>query len=85
MFKKYGFIIGLICAILISLLLGFFDEDQPFQIIGSILTNLIVLIIVTLIYCLFKSFKEFDYKFGIVSLIFLSLIVLEKMINSFIS
>ena len=81
MLRKFGFIIGLICAILISFLLGFFDEDQPFQIIGTVLTNLIVFIIVTSIYCLFKNFKDFDYKFSIVSLVFLVLIVLEMLIN----
>jgi chromate transport protein ChrA len=81
MLRKFGFVIGLLSAIIISFLLGFFDEDQPFQIIGTVLTNLIVFIIVTSIYCLFKSFKEFDYKFGIVSLIFLALIVLEMLIN----
>jgi len=84
MLRKFGFVIGLISAIIISLLLGLFDENQPFQIIGSVLTNLIIFIIVTSIYCLFKNFKDFDYKFGMVSLIILILIVLETIINNFI-
>ena len=84
MLRKFGFVIGLISAIVISLLLGLYDENQPFQIIGTVLTNLIVFIIITSIFCLFKNFKYFDYKFGMVSLIILILIVLETIINNFI-
>ena len=84
MFRKFGFLIGLVCAIIISLLLGLYNENEPIQLIGKVLTNLVFLILITSIYCLFKGFKDFDFKFGIVSITCLILLVFEMIINKFL-
>lgn len=84
MLRKFGFAIGLLSAIIISLLLGLYNENEPLQFIGKVLTNLIFLIVITSIYSLFKGFRDFDFKFGIVSIICLTLLVLEMIINKFL-
>lgn len=65
-------------------MLGFFDEKEPFQFTGKILTNIIVLIFITSIYSIFKGFKDFDKKFGVTSIIILVLVFIEFIINEFI-
>lgn len=77
MLKKYGFVIGLIVAIIIPFLLGKLDKTQPFQIIGNILAVLVSQMLVTSIYCLFKGYANFDSKFGKTSLVLFVLTLLN--------